>query len=327
MPMRAIEVPRHGGPEVLTLVEKPVPVPGPGEVQIQVQAAGINFRDTYLRSGSYPGPVPHIPGNEVSGVVTAVGEDVLHLLPGDRVATPVAGFGYAEFVTAPADFTVRVPSALSPEEAASALLQGITSHYLLTSVHSIAAGETALVHAGAGGMGLLLAQWATHRGARVITTVSSEAKEALSRRAGATEVLGYPDPQDPSEFAARILELTDGDGVPVVYDGVGKDTFEASLASVGIRGTIALFGAASGHVPPFDLQRLTAKSVVVTRPTMGHFIRTPEEFAWRAGEVLDLVADGTLRITVGASYPLEQAAQAHADLEARKTVGSVVLVP
>ncbi len=257
----------------------------------------------------------------------AVGEGVQSLAPGDRVASPVAAWGYAESTTAPADYTAKVPAGLSAEVAASSLLQGITTHYLLTSVYPVAAGDTVLVHAGAGGMGLLLTQWATYRGVRVITTVSSEAKEKLSREAGAAEVLPYPDPADPSEFAAQIRELTAGEGVAVVYDGGGKSTFEASLAAVRVRGLIALYGAASGQVPPFDPQRLTAKSAVLTRPTMGHFIRTPEEFAWRADDVLDLVSRGTLKITIGAGYPLEQAAQAHTDLEARKTTGSVVLVP
>ncbi|SKU84001.1 NADPH--quinone reductase [Mycobacteroides abscessus subsp. abscessus] len=325
--MRAIEVPVTGGPEVLTLVERADPAPGPAEVLIDVDAVGVNFRDIYLRNGSYTAPLPHIPGSEVSGVVRAVGEGVQNLAPGDRVASPVAAWGYAESTTAPADYTAKVPAGLSAEVAASSLLQGITAHYLLTSVYPVAAGDTVLVHAGAGGMGLLLTQWATYRGVRVITTVSSEAKEKLSREAGAAEVLPYPDPTDPSEFASQIRELTAGEGVAVVYDGVGKSTFEASLAAVRVRGLIALYGAASGQVPPFDPQRLTAKSAVLTRPTMGHFIRTPEEFAWRADDVLDLVSRGTLKITVGASYALDQAAQAHIDLEARKTTGSVVLVP
>lgn len=217
--MRAIEVPVTGGPEVLTLVEKADPAPGPGEVLIDVDAVGVNFRDIYLRNGSYTAPLPHIPGSEVSGVVRAVGEGVQSLAPGDRVASPVAAWGYAESTTAPADYTAKVPAGLSAEVAASSLLQGITAHYLLTSVYPVAAGDTVLVHAGAGGMGLLLTQWATYRGVRVITTVSSEAKEKLSREAGAAEVLPYPDPADPSEFAAQIRELTAGEGVAVVYDG------------------------------------------------------------------------------------------------------------
>lgn len=328
--MHVIEVPRTGGPEVLTLVERPTPNPGPGQVLIQVDAVGVNFRDIYLRDGSYPGPIPHIPGSEVSGVVSAVGDGVTSLTPGDRVATPVAAWGYAESTVAPADFTIKVPDGLLAEKAASALLQGITAHYLLTSVHAVAAGDTVLVHAGAGGMGLLLTQWATHRGVHVITTASSEEKQELSRRAGAVMTLPYPDPDDPADidrFAAHIRDATSGEGVAVAYDGVGKSTFEASLAAVRVRGMIALFGAASGQVPPFDPQRLTAKSAVLTRPTMGHFIRTPQEFAWRAGDVLDLVARGTLKITVGARYALEDAATAHRDLQDRKTTGSVVLLP
>jgi NADPH2:quinone reductase len=324
--MHAIEVTETGGPEVLTYVEKPEPTPGPGQVLIKADAIGVNFIDTYFRSGLYPRPLPFVVGSEVCGTVAAVGDDVAALNVGDRVVTAQADGAYAEYCLAPADFVAYVPDAVPAEVAASALLKGMTAHYLLKSVYPVQQGDTVLVHAGAGGVGLILTQWATSMAVKVISTVSTTAKAELSRGAGAVEVLDYPD--DPAEFGARIRELTAGRGVAAVYDGVGASTFEASLASLAVRGTLALFGASSGPVPPFDPQRLnSAGSLFLTRPSLAHYTRTADEFSWRAGELLDAIATGTISVTVSERYPLAEAAKAHADLQGRKTVGSVVLVP
>jgi NADPH:quinone reductase len=323
--MHAIEVAETGGPEVLTYVEKTQPSPGPGEVLIKAEAIGVNFLDTYFRSGHYPREVPFIIGNEVAGTVEAVGDDVAALSVGDRVVTAQDSGAYAEYALAPADFCAYVPDGVIADVAAAALLKGMTAHYLIKSTYPVQQGDAVLVHAGAGGVGLILTQWATSLAARVITTVSTPEKAELSRQAGAVEVLDYPD--DAAVFGARIKELTDG-GVAAVYDGVGADTFDASIASLAVRGTLVLFGAASGPVPPFDPQRLSAAgSLFLTRPTLWHYTRTPDEFAWRAGELLDAIANGTITVTVSERYRLEDAEQAHRDLHGRKTVGSVVLVP
>jgi NADPH2:quinone reductase len=325
--MHAIEVAEIGGPEVLTYVEKPQPSPGPGEVLIKAEAIGVNYIDTYFRSGQYPREVPFVLGTEVAGTVAAVGDGVTTLKVDDNVATTVGSGAYAEFCTAPADFVAKVPSAVGSDVAASSLLKGMTAHYLLKSVYPVRAGDAVLVHAGAGGVGLILTQWATSLGVRVITTVSTPAKAELSRQAGATDVLDYPG-DDAQEFGSRIRKLTDGAGVAAVYDGVGASTFDASLASLAVRGTLALFGAASGPVPPFDPQRLNAAgSVYLTRPSLAHFTRTSDEFAWRSGELFEAIAAGSLTVTVSRSYPLADAAQAHRDLQGRKTVGSIVLTP
>jgi len=326
--MRAIEIAETGDPEVLELVERPEPTPGPGEVLIKAEAIGVNFIDTYFRAGLYPRPVPFVPGQEVCGTIAAVGEDVAALAVGDRVVTASADSTYAEYCVAPADYVAYVPDGVAPEVAASALLKGMTAHYLIKSVYPVQQGDAVLLHAGAGGVGLILTQWATSLAARVITTVSTPEKAELSRAAGAVEVLDYPDPERPEEFGAKIRDLTGGRGVAAVYDGVGATTFEASLASLEVRGTLALFGAASGPVPPFDPQRLNAAgSLFLTRPTLVHYTRNTDEFSWRAGELLQAIADGTLTVTVSRRYPLADAAQAHTDLQARQTVGSVVLVP
>ncbi|MCV7279498.1 quinone oxidoreductase [Mycolicibacterium flavescens] len=323
--MHAIEIAETGGPEVMSYVEKPQPTPGPGEVLIKAEAIGVNFLDTYFRSGQYPRETPFILGNEVCGTVAAVGEGVAALKVGDRVVTAQANGAYAEYSVAPADFVAYVPDGVTPEAAAASLLKGMTAHYLIKSLYPVQQGDSVLVHAGAGGVGLILTQWATSMAVRVITTVSTPEKAELSRQAGAVKVLDYP--QDPAEFGATIKEMTDG-GVAAVYDGVGAATFEASLASLAVRGTLALFGASSGPVPPFDPQRLNAAgSLFLTRPTLVHYTRTADEFAWRAGELLDAIASGALNITVSHRYPLAEAAQAHTDLQGRKTVGSVVLVP
>lgn len=324
--MHAIEVAQTGGPEVLNYVERPEPAPGPGEVLIKADAIGVNFIDTYFRSGLYPRAVPFIVGTEVCGTVAAVGVDVAALNVGDRVVTANADGAYAEYCTAPADFVAYVPDSVPSDAIASALLKGTTAHYLIKSVYAIQPSDTILVHAGAGGVGLILTQWATSIGTKVITTASTPEKAELSRQAGAVEVLDYPD--DPAEFAAKVRDLTSGAGVAAVYDGVGKTTFDASLASLAVRGTLALFGAASGPVPPVDPQRLNAAgSVFLTRPKLNDFTRNADEFAWRAGELMDAIASGAITITVSGRYPLEEAAAAHRDLQGRKTVGSIVLVP
>ncbi|MDF2825880.1 MAG: Alcohol dehydrogenase, zinc-binding domain protein [Mycobacterium sp.] len=324
--MHAIEVPETGGPEVLRYTEKPTPTPGPGQVLIKAEAIGVNFIDTYFRSGLYPRETPFISGSEVCGTVEAIGEDVVALNVGDRVVTDKALGAYAEYTLAPADFVAYVPDGVAPDVVASALLKGMTAHYLLKSVYAVQPQDTILVHAGAGGVGLILTQWATSIGTKVITTASTPEKAELSRQAGAIEVLDYPD--DPAAFGARIRELTDGEGVAAVYDGVGKTTFDASLASLAVRGMLALFGSASGPVPPVDPQRLNvAGSVFLTRPNLGHYTRTADEFAFRAGELLDAIKSGAITINVSARYPLENAEQAHRDLQGRKTVGSIVLVP
>jgi len=324
--MHAIEVAETGGPEVLRYVDKPRPSPGSGEVLIKAEAIGINFIDTYFRSGQYPRELPFVLGTEASGTVAAVAEGVTALRVGDRVATAAASGAYAEFCTAPAFLVARLPAVVDFDVAASALLKGLTAHYLIKSVYPVQQGDTVLVHAGAGGVGLILTQWASSLGVRVITTVSTPAKAELSRQAGATDVLDYP--EDANEFGRRIRDLTDGAGVAAVYDGVGASTFDASLASLAIRGTLALFGAASGPVPPVDPQRLNAAgSVYLTRPMLAHFTRSEQEFAWRAGELLDAIAAGSITVTVSRQYPLADAAQGHRDLQGRQTVGSIVLVP
>ena len=328
--MHAIEVAETGGPGVLRYVDAPEPAPGPGEVLIKAEAIGVNYIDTYFRSGLYPRALPFIPGLEVCGTVVDVGEGTSGLVAGDRVITCTASGAYAEFCTAPALLTAKVPDPMTPEVAAAALLKGLTAHYLLTSVHPVRRGDTVLVHAGAGGVGLIVTQWARLLGARVITTVSTPEKARMSRRAGADEVLSYPgpDPGSAAAFGQRIRELTGGDGVVAVYDGVGATTFDASLASLAVRGTLALFGAASGPVPPVDPQRLNAAgSVFLTRPSLAHFIRTGEEFTWRTGELFDAIAAGGIAVDISGRYPLADAARAHEDLQGRRTTGSIVLLP
>ncbi|OBF85413.1 NADPH:quinone reductase [Mycobacterium sp. 852002-51163_SCH5372311] len=326
--MHAIEVSETGGPDVLRYVDVPRPEPRQGELLIKADAIGVNFIDTYFRSGQYARPLPFIVGSEVSGTVAALGDqaDSVGLAVGDRVVSPSANGGYAEFCTAPALLTAKVPESVASDVAASVLLKGLTAHYLLKSVYPVQSGDTVLIHAGAGGVGLILTQWATRLGARVITTVSTPEKERLSRQAGATEVLPYP--TDAAEFGSKVRAMTGGAGVAVVYDGVGASTFDASLASLAVRGTLALFGAASGPVPPFDPQRLNyAGSVYLTRPSLAHFIRTGEEFSWRAAELFDVIGSGAVTVEVGGRYPLSDAARAHEDLQGRKTAGSIVLLP
>ena len=324
--MRAIEITETGGPEVLRYVETAQPTPGQGDLLIKAEAIGVNFIDTYFREGKYPRQLPFVIGSEVCGAVAAIGEGVDGFSVGDRVVSAAANGGYAEFATAPAFLSAKVPDGVTSEVAAAVLLKGLTAHYLLKSVYPVQSGDAVLVHAGAGGVGLILTQWARLLDVRVITTVSTAEKERLSRQAGADEVLPYP--EDAAEFGQRIRALTGGAGVAAVYDGVGASTFDASLASLAVRGTLALFGAASGPVPPFDPQRLNAAgSVFLTRPALVHFMRTAEEFAWRATELFEAVASGAITIEIGGRYPLSEAARAHQDLQGRKTSGSLVLLP
>ena len=322
--MRAVLVDQIGGPEVMTCQDIPAPVPGPREVLIQVEAAGVNFIDTYHRSGVYPRPRPCVLGMEGAGTICAVGPDVGQWHVGDRVAWPSVPGSYAEQLVAPADAIVAIPEGITTRIAAAAMLQGATVHYLVRSTFPVTHGHTVLVHAGAGGVGLLLTQWAKHLGARVITTVSTEEKAALSHNAGADAVIRY----DREDVAARVRELTDGRGCDVVYDGVGAATFEASLASTAVRGTLVVFGGASGQVPPFDLQRLNLSgSLFLTRPSLGHYIATPEELRWRTSEICHAITAGWLSVRIGAEYALEDAAEAHHALEGRHTTGKVLLIP
>ncbi len=324
--MRAIQAQRAGGPDVLELVEIPDPKAGPGEVLVKAAAAGINFIDTYRRGGVYPMPFPHTPGDEGAGVVVAVGEDVTDLAEGDRVAWADSPGSYAELVRVKAERALRVPHGVGLDVAAALPLQGLTAHYLVTSTYPVQPGDPILVHAGAGGVGLLLTQLATSRGARVITTVSSAEKEALSRAAGAVEVIRYDLLKDlTAELPGLVKELAGG-GVPVVYDGVGRSTFDASLACLRRRGTMVLFGASSGPVPPFDIQRLNSGgSLFLTRPTLGHYIATTEELRGRADELFAAVVDGGLDVRIGARFALADAAKAHEALEGRATTGKVIL--
>lgn len=323
--MHAIHVAQTGEPDVLEWTEVPEPTPGPGEVLVKVAAAGVNFIDTYQRRGIYPRPLPYVPGSEGAGVVAALGEGVSELAIGDLVAWTDAPGSYAEFVRVKAARALRVPDGVGLDVAAALPLQGLTAHYLVTSTYPVREGDTILVHAGAGGVGLLLTQLAVARGATVITTVSSADKERLSRAAGASEVIRY---DQLSDLTAELPALVKGlsGGVPVVYDGVGLSTFDASLASLRPRGTLVLFGGSSGQVPPFDLQRLSAGgSLFVTRPTLGHYIATDAELHSRGDELLTAVAAGTLDVRIGARFPLPDAAAAHTALEGRATTGKVIL--
>jgi NADPH2:quinone reductase len=320
--MKAIEVTAHGGAEVLTLATLPDPVPGPRQVLVRLAACGVNYIDTYQRSGSYPRPLPFVPGAEGAGEVIAVGDGVDPGLVGRRVASSDLAGGYAELSLAAADRVVALPDGVSDQLGAAAMLQGMTAHYLVSDSYRVHSGDTVLVHAAAGGMGLLLTQFATALGARVLATASTAEKAQLARQAGAVEVLDY------DGFPAAVRELTGGEGVAAVYDGVGRSTFDGSLASLRRRGTLVLYGQSSGPVAPVDPARLaSAGSVSLTRPTLAHFVATPRELARRAGDVLSRVADGSLSLRLGARYPLAEAAAAHEALEGRRTTGKVLLIP
>jgi NADPH2:quinone reductase len=320
--MKAIEVTAHGGAEVLSLATLPDPVPGPGQVLVRLSACGVNYIDTYHRSGSYPRPLPFVPGGEGAGEVVAAGDGVDPSIIGRRVASSDLIGGYAELSLAAADRVVPLPDAVSDELGAAAMLQGMTAHYLVSDSYRVRPGDTVLVHAAAGGMGLLVTQLAAAAGGRVIATVSTPEKAKLARSAGAAEVLGY------DGFSAAVRELTGGEGVAAVYDGVGRTTFDGSLASLRRRGTLVLYGQSSGAVPPFEPGRLAGGgSLSLTRPTLAHFVATPQELAWRAGEVLNRVADGSLSLRLGARFPLAEAVAAHEALEGRHTTGKVLLIP
>jgi NADPH2:quinone reductase len=311
---KAVVVRSAGGPEVLEFTDVPSPVPGDGELLVRVGAAGVNYIDTYQRSGAYKVPLPTALGLEGAGEVVVSNSPDFAV--GDRVAWMSVLGSYASEVVVPASAAVKVPDELDVERAAAALLQGITAHYLVFSTYAVKEGDRVLVHAAAGGVGLLLTQWAKSRGAHVIGTVSTDEKEALAREAGADEVLRYGD------FASQI------DKVDVVYDGVGKDTFDQSLASLKPRGMLALFGASSGAVPPVDPQRLNqAGSVYLTRPSTGAYLLDRAEFEWRAADLFGAIADGTLNLRIGGRYKLEEAAQAHTDLQSRRTTGKLLLLP
>ena len=322
--MNAIQVQKPGGPEVLTLVDIPVPKPKPHEAVVKVSAAGVNFIDVYIREGRYPSPLPFISGQEGSGIVSEIGADVKSFKPGDRVAYTGIPGSYAEYAAVPADRVVLLPPGITEHQAAAAMLQGMTAHYLVHDTYPLKKGETALIHAAAGGAGLLLVQMAKNIGARVIGTAGTEEKAKLAREAGADEIILYAQ----EDFEAETKRLTDGKGVHVVYDGVGKTTFDKDLNILRPRGYLVLFGASSGPVPPFDLVKLSQKgSLFVTRPTLVHHIATHEELQQRATAVLTTIAKGKLKLRIEHIYPLREAQQAHRDLEARKTTGKLLLIP
>ena len=322
--MKAIQVQKSGGPEVLTLVDIPVPKPKPHEAVVKVSAAGVNFIDVYIREGRYRSPLPFVSGQEGSGIVSEIGGDVKLFKPGDRVAYTGIPGSYAEYAAVPADRLVLLPPGITEHQAAAAMLQGMTAHYLVHDTYPLKKGETALIHAAAGGAGLLLLQMAKNIGARVIGTVGTEEKAKLAREAGADEIILYAQ----EDFEAETKRLTDGKGVHVVYDGVGKTTFDKDLNILRPRGYLVLFGASSGPVPPFDLVKLSQKgSLFVTRPTLVHHIATHEELQQRATAVLTMIAKGKLKLRIEHIYPLREAQQAHRDLEARKTTGKLLLIP
>jgi NADPH:quinone reductase len=322
--MRAIRVSRYGGPEVLEPAEVDPPTPGPGQVLVDVAASGVNYVDTYQRSGIYRLPLAFVPGVEGAGRVAAVGDGVTELREGDHVGWLAAPGSYAEQVIVDAEKAISVPEGVSDELAAAVLLQGLTAHYLSTSTYPVQPGDAALVHAAAGGVGLLLTQMVKQRGGRVIATVSSEEKEALARGAGADEVIRY----DRVDFAPEVRRLSGGAGVAVAYDGVGQATFDGSLASLHPRGMLVLYGAASGQVPLFDPQRLmSGGSLFLTRPTLAHYTATRQELLARARDVFGWIAAGRLNVRIGGRYRLDDARRAHEDLQGRRTTGKLLLVP
>jgi NADPH:quinone reductase len=322
--MQAIQILTTGSAEVLTLRDLPTPAPGPGEALIRIEASGVNFIDTYFREGRYPAQLPYTLGQEAAGIVVSVASNVTTVKPGDRVAWCLVPGTYAQLAVAPADRLVAIPDGVTFQQAAAAILQGMTAHYLAHSTYPIQFGDAVLIHAGAGGTGLLLIQMAKARGARVFTTVSTEEKAALARGAGADEVILYTQ----EDFVIKIKALTEGKGLPVVYDSVGKSTFEQSLQCLQPRGLLVLFGGASGAVPPFDLIRLsTMGSLYITRPTLKNYVATRADLEARAKDVFDGVANGSLKLRLEHTYPLADAAHAHRDLESRKTTGKLLLLP
>jgi NADPH:quinone reductase len=322
--MKAIQVKEVGGAEVMELVELPVPQPKANEAVVKLAASGVNFIDVYFREGRYKAQLPIILGQEGAGVVTAVGVEVKSVKMGDRVAWTSVHGSYAEYAAVPADRLVPIPQGVSEQQAAAAMLQGMTAHYLSHDTYPLKRGETALVHAAAGGVGLLLVQMAHNIGARVIATVSTDEKAKLARGAGADEVILYTQ----ADFEAETKRLTGGKGVDVVYDSVGKTTFEKGLNILRPRGMMVLFGGSSGAVPPFDLIILTQKgSLFVTRPSLGNYISTREELVARSGAAFGMMAAGKLKLRIEYTYPLAEAQKAHRDLEGRKTTGKLLLIP
>jgi NADPH:quinone reductase len=322
--MRAIRVHEHGGPEVLSVDTVGDPVPGPGEVLVRVEATGVNFIEIYQRKGMYKTPLPSTPGEEGAGTIAAVGPGVTEYRVGDRVVSYNLRGSYAELALADADRLIAVPDDVSTRDAAAVILQGMTAHYLVTSVYALQPGDTCLVHAAAGGVGLLLVQMAKRRNAIVIGTVSSEEKAALARAAGADEVIIYTK----QDFVAEVARITGGKLVQVVYDSVGLTTFEKSLQCLARRGMMASFGQSSGLVPPIDpLALLRHGSLFLTRPTLAHYSADRDELVWRAGDVLGWVRDGSLKVRIDRAVPLAQAGEAHRALEGRRTTGKLLLVP
>ena len=322
--MRTVVVRQHGGPEVLEVADREAPQPGAGELVVDVAAAGVNFMDIYQREGRppYAVPPPFVPGAEGAGTVASVGGGAPDFAVGDRVAWAGLSQGYAEQVVVPADRVVPVPDGVDLAVAAAVMLQGTTAHYLAASTYPVARGDVVVVHAAAGGVGLLLTQIVKMRGGVVVGTTSTEDKADLARRAGADHVAGY------DTFVEVAREVSGGAGAAVVYDGVGRTTFDASLTALRPRGYMVLYGAASGPVPPFELQRLAASgSLYVTRPVLGHHIATREELRWRAGDLFEWIRDGKLAVRIGATYPLDEASRAHDDLGARRTTGKLLLLP
>jgi NADPH2:quinone reductase len=321
--MLAIQAVRTGGPEVLEAVDLPLPSPGLGQVLVRHQAVGLNFIDTYHRSGLYPMKMPAVLGLEAAGIVEALGEDVTRFAVGDRVAYNGTLGAYAQAAVAAADRAVKVPDTVSLETAAAILLKGMTAEFLVRRCHKVEPGQTVLVHAAAGGVGSILVQWAKALGAAVIATVGSQAKAALARDHGADHVLLYGE----EDVAARVLEITGGRGVAVVYDGVGKDTFEASLKSLARRGTLVTFGNASGPVPPFAPLELGTRSLFLTRPRLFDYIVTTQELDESAAALFAVLESGAVKIEIGQTFPLAEARAAHEALEGRRTTGATVLIP
>jgi NADPH2:quinone reductase len=320
--MKSIQVKEHGGPEKLELVETPTPKPGPKQALVRIASIGVNFIDVYFRTGLYKADLPVTLGNEASGTVEAVGPEVTEVAPGDRVAYAMARGSYAEYAVVPATLLVKLPNHVDFQAAAAAMLQGMTAHYLTHSTYPLKSGDTCLVHAAAGGAGGLLVQMAKMLGARVFGTVSTDEKAAIAREHGVDEVIFYTR----QDFEVEVKRLTNGRGVDVVYDSVGKTTFDKSLNSLRPRGMMALFGQSSGAVPPFDPGILNAKgSLLLTRPSLAHHVATREELLWRAGDVLNWVAGGKLKLRIDRTYPLAEAAAAHRDLEGRRTAGKLLL--
>ena len=321
----ALVVTRHGDRSVLTVENRAAPAPVPDELLVEVAAAGVNFIDVYQREGVYPRATPFVAGNEGAGTVVAVGRAVHGVIEGDHVAWPQSLGSAARYALVPASTAVPVPEGVDLETAAAVMLQGLTAHYLTTSTYAIGSGDVALVHAAAGGVGQLLVQSVKARGGAVIATAGTAAKCATASELGADHVVNYREVDD---LAREVRRLTSGRGVDVAYDGVGRDTFDASLASLRPRGMLVLFGAASGQVPPLDLQRLnTGGSLFVTRPTLGHHLATREELEWRSRDVLGAVAGGRLRVRIGGRYRLTDAQEAFAALEGRRTEGKLLLIP